>query len=607
MTARIERLISLTWLFLPALVAWTFIPQIANAFLIKHHIATVAVLCVALLFFLTRKSFAVPGGLVGSAFLLWLVAMLGSAAVAANSHLAMTQLVEMTAMVLLVFCLFNPGNPDVAQRNIENGILIASAGVALFALKQYFLPHMLDPDFHALGKMRIYSTLGNPSLAALVILAAVPSAASRVMRGSSPSRRLHALLVIILLAGLLVTQSRNMLGAVGVMATIALLWLGTAQVRRVLFIVFLLCLAGLLLFLLFAQMPPEVEHAFRGRWFIWQTALAMMLDHPLAGVGLGHFGLAHLDYQASLYATGQFDSYFNNAAVIIEGHNELLQWGAVTGVFGLLGFTVLCAGILWLGWRSPSLRARAPQLYLALTGYVFAMMFISVTAYPGTIFFFWLLLGSVMARSELPRIEWTSKPWARYASAALMLLALSGAGNWAWQDVQSGWHEARGDAFMAEHDLWLAQREYQQAVVLNPYGGELSKKFATTLFLDQRLDEALIEIEAAKRNSGDLGILLLEGEIRTRAGELHQAAAIYRKIIAAFPNMVGAHFILGQIYLLQGKGELSDTEFHRVLDIQPSPYNLNLTSDKIEQQKRIVRDYLRNRTELMPRSQIQPG
>jgi tetratricopeptide (TPR) repeat protein len=100
-------------------------------------------------------------------------------------------------------------------------------------------------------------------------------------------------------------------------------------------------------------------------------------------------------------------------------------------------------------------------------------------------------------------------------------------------------------------------------------------------------------LEEAKRGSGDLGIYVLEGEIRTRLGDLDQAAELYRQITASFPNMVGPHFVLGQVYQLQGKRSDAEIEFRKVLDIKPSPTNLSMTVEKVELQKHIVRDFLR--------------
>lgn len=183
--------------------------------------------------------------------------------------------------------------------------------------------------------------------------------------------------------------------------------------------------------------------------------------------------------------------------------------------------------------------------------------------------------------------------WTRYAVMLILGGLLLVDGNWAWREVNAGLHEAQADKLMEQHDLWLADKAYRQALQWDPHNSGLHKKFATALFIAGDSRQALVELEQAKQGSGDLGIYVLEGEIRTRLGDLDHAVAVYRQIISSFPNMVGPHFILGQVYQLQGKRSDAEVEFRKVLDIKPSPFNLSMTVEKVEMQKRIVRDYLR--------------
>lgn len=587
-----RRLARIGLLALPVLTAWFFAPQLANAFDIKHHILYLGALALMVLWAGKPDAFSLPKGLIGGSLLVWVLGVSISAAHAENSYLALRMFLEVVALLLLAAALFNLRDLEAAQRRLEDGIIIAGAGVAAFALKQYFLPDFLDPGFSALGKLKIYSTLGNSNLAALVILAAVPSAAWRILRGSAISRASYAAATLLLLGGLIATQARHALIAVGVMAVVAALWLGSRQMRRGVLAILLIgaCLGAAML--VFADLPPSVTHSLKGRWFIWLTSLQMLREHPLAGVGLGHYGLSHMGYQGAMFASGRFNACFDNASVISEGHNDFLNWGAMTGMFGLLGFTMLCAGALWKGWHSPSLKQGAPQLYLALAGYISAMFFIAVTSYTAPALFFWLLLGMVLARSDLAKVRWAPRTWSRHAAAVCLAALLAVDVPLAWQEVRGTWHEAQGDKLMEQHDLWLAGKEYREALLWNPHDGRPRKKYATALFLSGNLDEALAELETAKRDSGDLGIYLLEGEIRTRSGDLGRAELVYRQILASFPNMVGPHFILGQIYQLQGRRGEANAEFRKVLDIRPSPFNLNMTVEKVELQKRIVRDYL---------------
>lgn len=586
-------------LALPVVSAWIFIPQLSNAFEIKHHFSVLLSTLIVLLLFgrLLPDTLRIPKSSIGLALLLLVSAVFLSTCHAQNINLVTDLLFEFITFLLLAIGLYNLWNKKEMLLTLESGILIAGAGVAVFALKQYFLPEFLDPGFHALGKMKIYSTLGNSNLAAIIILAATPLAAWRAVHGTPAQRALFSLATLVLFTGLIATQARHALLAVAVAFVVAMLWLGTSRLRRMIIGCLIFLAAAASVILLLVDIPPALSHSINGRMFIWMSAWQMLLEHPFAGVGIGHFGLNHMAYQGALFSTGQYNLYLDNASVITEGHNDFLNWGAMTGVLGLTGFTLLCACVAWKGWHSAALKQQAPQLYLAFVAYLVAMFFVSLTAYTVPSLFFWLLFGMLFVYLDLPNFEWRPSAWLRYIVLAGLALLLLSASVLAGRDIGSLWHAAQGDKLMEEHDIWLADKEYQQALQWNEHNTASRKNHATVLFLEGELLQSVAELELTKRYSGDLGLYMLEGEILARLGDLERAADVYRQITSAFPNLVGPHFILGQVYQLQGKKNQSIEELNKVLEITPSPYNLNMTVEKVELQKQIVRDYLQGRNE----------
>ncbi len=574
---------------------WLFVPQLANAFAIKTHIIILGMLALTIIGIAGRQplTLRLPGGVAAAGLVLLLLAASLSALLAQQDELAARAWVELLAFVPLLIGLYNLTQLDAAQRRLENALMIAATGVALFAVKQFFLPSLLDPGFHALGKMRVYSTLGNSNLAALAILPALPMAAFRAASAQRLSRWLYAGVLCVLLAGLLVTQSRHAVLALAVTLLVGLVWLLPPLARRITLAAVVVGGVILLALLWWMDLPAPLLHSIKGRWFIWSTAAEMLWQHPWVGVGPGHFGLVHPDYQAQLFASGAFDAYFDNAARIQEAHNQFLHWGATTGSAGLLGFCLLCATLLWQGWRSSAVRANAPQWYLALVGYVVAMLFVAVLAYTVIALIFWLVLALVWRRIEAAPRPRTAPAVVRPVVLLGLAVLLAIAGVWAVRDLRAGYHEARGDMRMEERDLWGASREYRRGHVICPACSDLGKKYATTLYLSGQLEEALHTLRTLRAASGDVALPILEGEVLTRLNRLDEAVAVYRQIIARFPKMVGPRFILAQVYALQGKHGQAESEFRKVLDIEPSPYNLNLTSDKVELQKEIARQYLR--------------
>ena len=149
---------------------------------------------------------------------------------------------------------------------------------------------------------------------------------------------------------------------------------------------------------------------------------------------------------------------------------------------------------------------------------------------------------------------------------------------------------------MEQHDLWLAEQKYRDALAWSR-NGERLKYHATTLYLTGQPHDALLELDEASRWSGDVGIPILSAEILTRQGEYDRAIALYRALIAAFPKMVTPRFVLGQIYALRAEHALAEVQFKQVVEIEPSPFNLNMTREKIDLQKAIARRYLEQRAQ----------
>jgi len=91
-----------------------------------------------------------------------------------------------------------------------------------------------------------------------------------------------------------------------------------------------------------------------GRDSIWATALTMISQHPLRGVGLGHFKWNYLESQKEMFR--RFESM--PFRYTYWAHNEIFQWFAETGFVGGMLFV---AGILfWFFSFLAALRRKKP-------------------------------------------------------------------------------------------------------------------------------------------------------------------------------------------------------------------------------------------------------
>src|SRR5206468_9349 len=77
-------------------------------------------------------------------------------------------------------------------------------------------------------------------------------------------------------------------------------------------------------------------HSGRGRIMIWMETLLIWIRHPWLGVGLGQYNLYQLEAQHHFFALGDWTRDFHqNAAFVLDAHNQYLQILAEQGLLGL--------------------------------------------------------------------------------------------------------------------------------------------------------------------------------------------------------------------------------------------------------------------------------
>lgn len=140
---------------------------------------------------------------------------------------------------------------------------------------------------------------------------------------------------------------------------------------------------------IFNQMDTSSEM----RLALWESTLAMVMDHPLLGIGWGAYWMVYPNY----------DFYINDAAVkIVHAHNMYLNFAAETGVFGFFSFMVFFFGTLWRA-LSFGKRREASLLNGLMLGIGLAVLSIALNGLTDYVLFniessmlFWLLAAIVV-------------------------------------------------------------------------------------------------------------------------------------------------------------------------------------------------------------------
>ncbi len=158
------------------------------------------------------------------------------------------------------------------------------------------------------------------------------------------------------------------------------------------------------------------RNAGRVRAWDWWVGWEMFKDHPLTGIGLGHYKVRFLEYKAKFLATPRgkhYDFYILRAA---QAHNEYVQLAAETGLLGVLAGGFALFMVLFTGLRR--LKAvKAPGdkfIALMLLAGIMAVLVHALVSFPfhlpASALAFVLLLGLLNSRFLAERAgEFSSK------------------------------------------------------------------------------------------------------------------------------------------------------------------------------------------------------
>ena len=386
------------------------------------------------------------------------------------------------------------------------------------------------------GTWRVYGTVGNPNLAAALIvplffLAQCPELvrrrhlrlASQAIMGlaviATGSRAGTAVLALGLLSRLLITRGDR----------------GSAPFLKEpgKLVAPLGVLAGG--FVVGAIMGKGLG-SVGGRWTFWRAAVQLIARRPVSGYGLGHF-------QATYPQGAAYLALPNGAPLTLpaNAHNDWLEFAVELGVIPSL--LILAIG-LWAA-RTAWAQGRVP-IALALGALVLQGAWdSSLHATPVALLFF-LLLGSVPADSgRAGRWRRASVVGLAVAVTTASMVALSGSA--LLHDRVRG-HLAAGSATWAAHvgeweqatDLW------REARGLAPGDGAFSYWLSQGLAGRGELDGALHEARRARTTYARFHLYLLHAQLEYHGGNEQEAIAVLRWILTGFPQYDAARTILTQ-------------------------------------------------------------
>lgn len=319
--------------------------------------------------------------------------MLASVAYALEKKLALSESLRFVSYVLLFLIMKYSLDSFSVLKKLLGSYLLSAAVLSVAGTYQYFFkPEFLQQWMSAGGDIvRVPAAFGNPnSFGAYLVLVLFPVLMLAFTQRRHLSGLIYSCLSLLLILNIIFTGSRNaLLGLI-----LGCLMLAVIYNWRV--IMAFILLAPVALFL------PQVSTRLHdlgnvsqnmSRIRLWQTALKMIQDHPLLGVGNGNF-VSYYDPYIAKYPELAWEDWKRYPV-----HNSYLKVQSELGVAGSLSL----AGILISAWLTVSKAAHLvsdPFIKSLLTGFLasipaFYLMNFSdnLLFVPKVTTYFWLMLA----------------------------------------------------------------------------------------------------------------------------------------------------------------------------------------------------------------------
>ncbi len=206
---------------------------------------------------------------------------------------------------------------------------------------------------------RSFSTIGNAIPMAACLALAIPFALYFAVRGKW--RTLWVLIALILLAGIIVSESRG--PELGLLVALSIMLAGALK-RKNTAIIGIAIIIGALLFVNPRNNISNItkDTGFTYRIMYSKAALGMIKDYPIFGVGLENYRIAYPKYRTA--ESRQIEPQ----VIPTKAHNGYLQYAATTGILGLIYYLILVGACL----RSVQTEDRLLRIALvaAIAGYL---------------------------------------------------------------------------------------------------------------------------------------------------------------------------------------------------------------------------------------------
>ncbi|MDR3726962.1 MAG: O-antigen ligase family protein [Terracidiphilus sp.] len=419
-------------------------------------------------------------------------------------------------------------------RNVQSAIAAVAVLVSLVTGAQFFgmqAPGAFGFLSNYTGRMRMYSTLGNPDFVAAFLSVALPVAIGLSLK----AQRLRAFWVaasVLIGVAVLLTGSRG--GVIALAAGITVIAF-TGMRRRVPMLVAVVVVCALAAGTqLNARTPWE---SLRGRILIWQVSLGGGAARSALGSGPGTFAYEYPVRLGQFFAEPGRQPLLRFASAERHAQNDFVEAWHETGWLGLGSLLALLGA--WFAVAIRRLRTAGGEIRTQI-----AVAIASVSAFSAAALFdfpmhraetwsmLWLSMAVPLLSPTLPAVPQRRRAWLHHAGAVALLVAGSYA---AFAPLAASFETAKGESEEDQGRLESSQRAYRAALRWERWSPDANFDLVRAEAKAGDFSDALAQSKIAIRSANEPELYLLRSRILQNAGRENEARHELEAATRLFP------------------------------------------------------------------------
>lgn len=319
--------------------------------------------------------------------------MIISVSYAFDKKIALNESARFLSYVILFFIIKYECNYKRYIRGIINSYVFSVFSICVFGIYQYFTGFGLSSEFmkYSYTDKKIEATLDNPNnLGAFLVLALFPIIMLAIYEKNKIKKSIYSLISMIIVVDIVLTWSRNAFIGVAIGAVI----LAIIFTWKLIFIIGPAVVISLFI--------PKISHRIldianssqnESRIYLWKTALKMIKEHPVLGVGNGNY-VSLYDTYVKKYPELKYPWFTHRPS-----HNSYLKVTSELGILGIVSFVcMLVFSLLRVKQAASSAKDKfyryfCTGIFASMVGFYFMNISDNLFFVPKTTAYFWILLA----------------------------------------------------------------------------------------------------------------------------------------------------------------------------------------------------------------------